>query len=232
MAGDGYAAPVPAIDSFTGDELFGSINSTDQTIGFSFTANGNLTVTALGVWEFNSAPLLQSHEVGLWNSTGTLVASATVLTSSPITDSSAYVDIAPVTLLAGQTYIAGSELSSPFRDVYARVDAVIGTVTTSPLITLGAAANSLPASGFAFPSTPDPTSLGRFGPESDDLDGCARTGVMAGGQLGHSGRHRSIAAAREELWHRRLRSSEARLQIISENSNTPINPVNQTQIWL
>jgi hypothetical protein len=100
------------------------VDSTDQTIGFSFTADVSLTVSALGFWDSTTSPFAQSHGVGLWTSTGTLLTSATVLVNGPLTGDWRYVDILPVTLLAGQTYFAGSEIYSPLTDPYSRVDAI------------------------------------------------------------------------------------------------------------
>jgi hypothetical protein len=158
-------AQVPAITAFTGASTFNSIGGTDQTLGFTFTANSNLVVTALGIWESNPAmPLGQTHQVGLWTASGTLLASGTVPTNGPATGNWRYVAIAPVVLTAAQTYFVGSALTSPYSDFYSRVPAAGGSVTASPLITIVASATSASASGFAFPGTADAAYLGRFGP--------------------------------------------------------------------
>jgi hypothetical protein len=160
-------AQAPAITSFTGNTQVGTVEpfpGSDRTVGFNFTANSNLTVSALGVWEDpanGTAPLTQTHQVGLWNSSGTLLASATVLTNSPLTGRWRYVSVTPVTLTAGQTYFAGSAITSPYSDTFARV---AGTVTSSPLITVGNAVANAVAAGFSFPNLTDTTALGRFGP--------------------------------------------------------------------
>ena len=158
-------AQSPAITGFTGAAQFGSINATDVTIGWTFTPTANLTVTAIGVWELDIGfPLNQTHQVGLWTAGGALLASGTVLTNSPVTGNWRYVAIPATVLTAGQTYVAGSAITAPFTDVYSRVPAAGGTVTTNPLITLGTSVASPPASGFAFPSTSDATFLARLGP--------------------------------------------------------------------
>jgi uncharacterized protein DUF4082 len=161
------AAQVPAITSFTGATQFESISSpsSDQTIGFTFTANGDILVTALGVWDSTPAdPLTQTHQVGLWTSGGTLLASATVLTTSPVTGEWRYVAITPVMLQAGQSYIAGSEITAPFSEIHSRVNLPGGTVTTSPLITIGLATANATAAGFSVPNITNPAALARFGP--------------------------------------------------------------------
>ena len=158
-------AQSPAVTSFTGASTFGSINGTDQTLGFSFVPTAAIQVSALGVWnETAPAALAQSHQVGLWTASGTLLASATVLTTSPLTGSFRYVSISPVTLFAGQTYVVGSAITSPYSDEYSRVPVSGGTVTTSSLITIGVSAVNGSAGGFSFPGTSEPVYLGRFGP--------------------------------------------------------------------
>jgi hypothetical protein len=158
-------AQVPAITGFTGATAFGSINSTAQTIGFTFTANSNLIVSALGFWEQNTgANLMQTHDVGLWSSSGTLLASGTVAVNSPVTGNWRYVTISPITLTAGQTYTVGSAITSPFTDTFSRVDVPGGTITSSPLIAVTASAVNASGGGFSFPSIADPIAVARLGP--------------------------------------------------------------------
>jgi Domain of unknown function (DUF4082) len=158
-------AQVPAVTSFTGSTAFGSIDATDQTIGYTFTPTSNIVVSALGVWEQNTGVnLTQTHQVGLWTAGGALLASGTVPLNSTVTGSWRYVSITPVTLTAGQTYVAGSEILSPFTDTYSRVDLPGGTVTTNALITLGVSATNASAGGFSFPNATSATVAARLGP--------------------------------------------------------------------
>jgi hypothetical protein len=62
-------AQVPAVTSFTGATVFGSINSTAQTIGFSFTANSSVTVSALGFYRESAAAYAEAVRVNpyCWN---------------------------------------------------------------------------------------------------------------------------------------------------------------------
>jgi len=48
------------------------------TLGWSFDVKAPITVTSLAVYHDNGATLLESHDVGIWNPNGNLVASATV----------------------------------------------------------------------------------------------------------------------------------------------------------
>ncbi len=51
-----------ALQGFTGGSRFPAVNGTNQTIGWSFTANDNLIVSSLGFWDFTPTnPLGQSH---------------------------------------------------------------------------------------------------------------------------------------------------------------------------
>ncbi|WP_190233978.1 DUF4082 domain-containing protein [Nostoc sp. 'Peltigera membranacea cyanobiont' 213] len=149
-----------AIQSLTGGTNFTSVNNTNQTIGWSFTANDNLSVTALGFYDQTPGnPLSQSHLVGLWTSDGNLLASTTVQTTSPLTGSFRYEDITSVNLLAGISYVIGAAITSPFTDIYN----IPGVVNTAPEITLTGSARNGTSQGFSFPSTLT-AGNGRIGP--------------------------------------------------------------------
>ncbi|BBH39999.1 hypothetical protein myaer102_25430 [Microcystis viridis NIES-102] len=150
-----------ALQSFTGGSLFTDVNGTNMTVGWSFTANDNLSVTSLGLWDETPAdPLAQTHQVGLWSSTGTLLGSATIQTNSPLTGSFRYAAIAPVALTSGLTYFLGSEISNPFSDQYT---SSASSIVTAPEITFLGAARNNSAGGFSFPSITTSVN-GRFGP--------------------------------------------------------------------
>jgi len=150
-----------ALQSFTGGSLFTDVNGTNMTVGWSFAANDNLSVTSLGLWDETPAdPLAQTHQVGLWSSTGTLLGSATIQTNSPLTGSFRYAAIAPVALTSGLTYFLGSEISNPFSDQYT---SSASSIVTAPEITFLGAARSNSAGGFSFPSITASVN-GRFGP--------------------------------------------------------------------
>jgi len=98
---------------FTG----GSANTftTSATVGWQFSASSPLMVTALGFWDQGSNGLVNAHQVGLWNSIGTLVASTTITSAStPVASTSSAGDwlfnsITPVALAPG-TYTIGALL--------------------------------------------------------------------------------------------------------------------------
>ncbi len=155
------AQALVALQSFTGGTAFGSFDVTNMTVGWSFTANDHLSVTSLGLWDETPAdPLAQTHQVGLWSSTGTLLGSATIQTNSPLTGSFRYAAIAPVALTSGLTYFLGSEISDPFSDLYTNS---ASSIVTAPEITFLGTARNDSAGGFSFPSITG-SDNGRFGP--------------------------------------------------------------------
>lgn len=92
-------------------------------IGNQFTVGtANVQIDALGVWDQADNGLAVSHDVGLWDATGAIVASATVPagTAGLLDDSFRYVPLASVvTLLAGQQYRIAAlfqSTSDPFND--------------------------------------------------------------------------------------------------------------------
>jgi MYXO-CTERM domain-containing protein len=78
------------------------------TFGWAFTANADLTVTALGLLDVGGDGFLNpSYTVSLWEATGALVGSMTVGTSDPLTDGFRYAATGPLSLLTGQAYVIG-----------------------------------------------------------------------------------------------------------------------------
>jgi len=106
------AEPAKAdLPGFTLDNLTGSLLANPPfTLGFQFTANQAVTVTALGVFDDSQNGLVDSHQIGLWNSSGVLLASTSVVsgTTDPLTNQFRYADITATTLTAGQTYTVGA----------------------------------------------------------------------------------------------------------------------------
>lgn len=87
------------------------------TIGFKFTVTAatssftGLSVTSLGFQDAGGDGLTSAHTVGIWDSTGALVTSATIAsgTTAELDANYRYVNLStPVLLLAGQTYTIGA----------------------------------------------------------------------------------------------------------------------------
>jgi hypothetical protein len=102
--GDNLGVNLPAAPSNDGASVW--------TLGYSFEANHASSVVALGDWYDGSSSDASygSQKVGLWNSSGTLLASAFVSPSGTVTDSQwIFSSITPVQLTAGDTYYVGAQ---------------------------------------------------------------------------------------------------------------------------
>jgi hypothetical protein len=156
----GHCRAGVALTAFSGHSTFGSFDNTNQTIGWQFSTSTTIDVTHLGFWDASPGnPLGQTHQVGLWTGTGTLLASTTVLTTSALTGDFRYESIAPVTLGPG-TYLIGAEIKAPFLDFYATFAT---SITTAPEITHLGDARNASGGGFSSPGIVT-TNEGRFGP--------------------------------------------------------------------
>lgn len=97
--------------------LGGFVIGNEITIG-----PANVSINSLGVWDQAGDGLAVSHEVGLWDAAGGLVASATVPngTAGTLDDAFRYVALpSAVTLLANQKYHIGAHYQDaldPFND--------------------------------------------------------------------------------------------------------------------
>lgn len=154
-------AQTAGLTSFTGGSTFGSFNGTDMTIGWTFTTNKDITVTSLGFYDASpSTPLAQDHEVGLWNSSGTLLTSADVSTTDPIDSNFRYATNVAAELTSGSTYYIGALISSPFTDLYVTS---ASSVTVDSALTFDGTARSGTSGSLEFPSITT-SGNGRFGP--------------------------------------------------------------------
>ncbi len=96
------AAITPAFEYTTASVLN---DSRDFTLGFKFTLSAPVTINALAYW-VDGRPL--SHQVGIWNSVGTLLTSTTVQASDPVQGHFWWHSIPSYTLNAG-TYTIGGQ---------------------------------------------------------------------------------------------------------------------------
>jgi hypothetical protein len=83
------------------------------TFGYSFTVGASeITATHLGIYDTGQDGLLTSHDVGLWDNGGTLLASTTIAsgTSAVLDDLFRFNALSTgVALSAGSTYYVGAE---------------------------------------------------------------------------------------------------------------------------
>lgn len=121
------------------------------TCGYEFMPTTDISVVALGQYDWNADGLWATADVGLWTAGGTLLAQATVPsgTAATLSNGVRYVDITPVTLFAGVHYVIGSayalaELSydAAVSDFAPEITPVKGLFANTAVLT--------------FPSTADP----------------------------------------------------------------------------
>ncbi len=112
------------------------------TAGWTFQPLVNLSVVALGCFDY-VVTSQGTMDVGLWDSSGTLLASNAVNSSSTLVNQTRYISISPIFLTAGQTYHLGAY--SPNGNFTLNADA---TFTATPNIQVRGSATS---PGFASP---------------------------------------------------------------------------------
>jgi hypothetical protein len=137
-------------------------------LGWEFYTDNAITVGALGVFQdATEIGLADSYAVGLWSSSGTLLADATVAsgTAAPLVDQFRYATVTPVTLAAGQYYYVGALYPDGNDPLVFPDDAT--DLTNGPGITFDGATYAAGASLTA------PTShigtYGYFGPNIEEL---------------------------------------------------------------
>ncbi len=90
----------------------------DSTLGWSFTVNSPIEVTALGFFDSGLDGLSEPHRVGIWNAIEQLLGWAQIDASdgNALVGSYRYATVEPLTLDAGQTYVIGATvpLGSPY----------------------------------------------------------------------------------------------------------------------
>src|ERR1700680_1079053 len=79
-------------------------------LGLVFPANSTFSVDALGI--YNQSFLTAPELVGLYDSSGNLLASATVALSDPLVSGYLFHSITPVTLTSGNTYTVDAYVGS------------------------------------------------------------------------------------------------------------------------
>ena len=153
-----HAEVTPIID-FTGGTAVGVIAGNTATAGFSFTVTTVTTISGLGFLDVGSNSLTDSHQVGLWTSSGTLLGSAVVDGSSTAVASTSNLGDWRETGISSLTLDPGSYVLGAFyRDVSVTptedqtVYHATGTSSVSG-VGYGHAVSGL--SGFVFPNGDD-----------------------------------------------------------------------------
>jgi hypothetical protein len=80
-----------------------------QSLGWVFSTNTDVAVSALGFYVGAQNGLTQTHEVGIYDLSGNLLVSTTVSSSDPLVGWFAYHPVATTVLSAGGTYVIAAE---------------------------------------------------------------------------------------------------------------------------
>ncbi len=135
------------------------------TAGWAFQVGANnATVTSLGLYAPAAGGLTQSHEVGIWTNTGTLLTSITVPSGAAPQQIGAYryEPIAPLVLTAGQTYVIGAFYPGASTETVT----AFSTQSYAPDVTFVQSRQTVLSVGatFAFPNVNASVDQGVFGP--------------------------------------------------------------------
>jgi hypothetical protein len=91
-------------------------NTHNATLGWKFRANANIQITKMGMydvdWYYAPDPgLFYSHDIGLWDASGTLLFSTMIVPTDPKTGRFFFHDLdTPYALTTGQEYVIGVQL--------------------------------------------------------------------------------------------------------------------------
>ncbi len=104
------------------------------TLGYEFSPNVNITVSSLGFFDWDQDGLAQTHDIGIWTTTGTLLTSAAVSGADPLDGAFRYSGISDLDLVAGNNYVIGGYNYTV--DDAVRSDVGGMNITTSPDISI------------------------------------------------------------------------------------------------
>lgn len=162
-------AGAQAITGFTGGSAFDIFYtaSTGDAVGWNFTLNQDVIVTDVGVWIdqgfFGNPGVNSTHEWGVWDSSGSLLASGTTALGGTTIGGFEYTDVADFLLAAGDTYTIAAVYVAGDGDEY--ISSASG-VTNSPDVNwLNSVYPTTGDLGLTFPGLSSAVSSGgRFGP--------------------------------------------------------------------
>ena len=124
LASISLQAPAATIGVATTPDPNALFTNGQWVLGYSFIVNSPINVTQLGVYDHLDHPLITSHDIGVWDAGGTLLASATV-PSGPaaiLLQNYAFALITPVALSVGATYTVGATVPlGAGNDIWLRI---------------------------------------------------------------------------------------------------------------
>jgi uncharacterized protein DUF4082/PEP-CTERM motif-containing protein len=153
VASTGFANAGPAITLTTpGTEYGGG----QYTLGFEFQVASNQTITQLGVYDSGQDGLTTGAQIGLWDTSGTLLRSVTIPTGtgSTLIGDFRYGSITPFLAVTGTDYIVGAFTQDLATSLFTGQG---GTGTVDPNIILVEDQYSNFNDAFSFPNTTDHT---------------------------------------------------------------------------
>jgi hypothetical protein len=150
------AATCSALAQGTSEAILGYTDNIsafiDTTAGWTFQTTQAVTMTELGCFAkvFNDNQTVTSVQVGLWDHSGSLLASTTITPASELFDLTRYESVTPVSLAPGQTYHLGVYYSGGGIGLDIAGAVAGGSVSTAAEVQL--AATALASASFAFPA--------------------------------------------------------------------------------
>ncbi len=179
--GTSAMAQAPALSWTSNGTNSASITSTR---GFSFNviAAGGINVTHLSFFDNGANGLADAHDVGIWNSAGTLLASTTIANGTAhgldVNNLFRIKAITPVFLAQGNDYAVGAVflqgsqdlqainlvgLSTPPEITYGQTRFINNGVATLTFPTFTISQNGLPGGSFQFTTVPEPATMAALG---------------------------------------------------------------------
>jgi len=159
----------------------GSRNNFTGTVGSKFTVGANVFVDKLGFEDQLLNGLASPHQVGLWNSSGTLLASVTVQsgTGSLLIGNWRYETLpTPVKLTAGSTYIVGAQVTNG-GDKWTDNGNFPIEFAISQGFSLSSPPNVFSGGGFTFPNLNGTLAALRWAPANLQFTTCPITLIIA-----------------------------------------------------
>lgn len=141
----GMSSAAVSAMSVTSPTVWSNTDNQDHSLGWSFHVSSPVTVTALG---YNDYGFSSAHNVGIYSSGATLLASAVVTGGSTLDSGYRYTSIASLLLGIGDYFIVGTTLGYGDGWIYEGTVATIGAISyTGSYYTSGTGGT------LAFPST-------------------------------------------------------------------------------
>ncbi len=152
-----------AITSFTGGSLFGAWSSAGPgVVGWRFDVNTAIILSDIGIFNGDLNGLTAAHQVGLWDSAGTLLTSGVAGPGGSVLGSFTYTNVADVVLSPGERYTIGAVYDINDGDSYLSSPSTLGLAAEINPTTNGVFPNDADLGGLNFP-TGDSTNLARLG---------------------------------------------------------------------